>query len=210
LESLANPVVAGTGELRVLTGITRSDRWPELRAASFGAVLEACRLLGDVVVVDTGFSLEVDEELTFDTAAPRRNAATLRSLELADRVIAVGAADAVGMPRLVRALGDLEGRVPQAVPEVVFNKVRRASLGRFPERSLREAWERFGPATPLAALVPFDPETADAALFSGEMLLESAPRTDLRAAIREIVCPSQQRMRRTAVPSDRARSILPR
>lgn len=210
LERLAPAVVAGTGELRVLTGITRSDRWGELRAAAFGAVLDGCRALSDVVVVDTGFSVEADEELAFDAVAPRRNATTLLALEQADRVVAVGAADAVGMPRLVRALDDLERSLPRVTPEVVFNKVRRASLGRFPERSLREAWERFGPSQPIAALVPFEPETADAALFSGQMLLESAPGSRLRSAIREIVWPSRQRNRRSAVSSDRAGAILPR
>jgi len=35
-------------------------------------------------VVDCGFSLEQDEELSFDTAAPRRNGATLATLLAAD------------------------------------------------------------------------------------------------------------------------------
>ncbi|WP_138413993.1 AAA family ATPase [Sinomonas gamaensis] len=199
LERLAPAVVAGTGELRVLTGITRSDRWAELRAAAFGVVLDGCRALSDVVVVDAGFSVEADEEMAFDTVAPRRNATTLLALEVADRVVAVGAADAIGMPRLVRALNDLERSLPRVTPDVVFNKVRRASLGRFPERSLREAWDRFGPSRPIAALVPFEPETADAALFGGQMLLESAPDSSLRSAIREFACPSRQRNRRSAV-----------
>jgi hypothetical protein len=103
------------------------------------------------------------------------------------------------MPRLVRALNDLERSLPRVTPDVVFNKVRRASLGRFPERSLREAWDRFGPSRPIAALVPFEPETADAALFGGQMLLESAPDSSLRSAIRGFACPSRQRNRRSAV-----------
>ena len=78
------------GTFRVLTGITRADRWTELRAAALSLVLERAREIADVTVVDTGFCLEADEELSFDTMAPRRNAATLRSLELADTVFAVG------------------------------------------------------------------------------------------------------------------------
>lgn len=210
VERLAPSVVAGTGTLRVLTGLTRPDRWPELRAASFGAVLATCAALADYVVVDAGFCLEADEELSFDTMAPRRNGAALRALELADRIIAVGAADAVGMPRLVRALDDLERVLPQANPEVVFNRVREGSLGRFPERSLREAWDRFGPARAIAALIPFDPATADAALFAGQILLESAPRSTLRASIARIACSPTQRNRKSAVSSDRARFIRPR
>uniref|UniRef100_UPI0039EEB4BE AAA family ATPase n=1 Tax=Sinomonas sp. G460-2 TaxID=3393464 RepID=UPI0039EEB4BE len=204
LGRVAATVVTTAGALLVLTGLTRADRWPELRAASFAAVLAQCREIADTVVVDVGFSLEADEEFSFDTMAPRRNAATLRALENADRVIAVGAADAVGMPRLVRGLNELERAVPAAMPDVVFNKIRRGTLGRFPERALREAWERFGPNRPIAALVPYDADTADAALLGGDLLLESAPHSALRRAIAGIVCSPVQQNRRSAVASARA------
>jgi Flp pilus assembly CpaE family ATPase len=188
----------------VLTGITRADRWNELRAASLSAVLEASRGGADDVVVDAGFCLEADEELSFDTMAPRRNAATLRVLEMADRIVAVGAADAVGLPRLVRSMDELANAVPAAAPEIVFNKVRRGALGRFPDRSLRDAWERFGPARPIAGLIPFDAETVDAALFAGQTLLEAAPQSTVRAAIADLVCSPEQRKRRSVVSNARA------
>ncbi|MFP3599753.1 hypothetical protein, partial [Chryseobacterium sp. SIMBA_029] len=91
----------------------------------------------EIVVVDTGFCLESDEELSFDTMAPRRNAATLRSLELADVVFAVGAADSIGIPRLVRGLAELRTAVPQASPRVVLNKTSAHSVGRAPKEQLR-------------------------------------------------------------------------
>ena len=65
------------------------DRWPELRPAALTMVWRvACRLV-DVTVVDIGFCLEDDEELAYDTAAPRRNGAALLTLESADVVVAV-------------------------------------------------------------------------------------------------------------------------
>jgi MinD-like ATPase involved in chromosome partitioning or flagellar assembly len=210
LERVATPVVTGGGALRVLTGLTRADRWPELRGAAFGAVLDRCRELAEVVVVDVSFCLEADEELSFDTMAPRRNAATLRALELADRVFAVGAADPVGMPRLVRALADLEQAVPSASPTVVFNKVRASAVGRFPERALREAWVRFGPGMPIEAVIPFDGGTADAALLGGSVLLESAPQSELRAAIAGLVCAPIQQKRRFARRSAKILTEAPR
>ncbi|GAB3283217.1 P-loop NTPase [Sinomonas notoginsengisoli] len=188
LDRLATPVVTGGSMLRVLTGLTRADRWPELRAAAFGAVLTRCRELAEVVVVDAGFCLEADEELSFDTMAPRRNGTTLRALELADRVVAVGAADAIGMPRLVRGLAELEQAVPGCSPAVVFNRVRASTLGRFPERALREAWDRFGPGLPIRSMLPHDPASADAALLNGQVLLECAPDSGLRHGIAELVC----------------------
>ncbi|MEA5453103.1 chromosome partitioning protein [Sinomonas sp. JGH33] len=210
LRRLATPVVTEAGILLVLTGITRADRWPELRAAALGTVLERSREIADVVVIDAGFCLEADEELSFDTMAPRRNAATLRSLELADRIVAVGAADAVGMPRLVRALAELEQAVPHASPDVVFNKVRKGALGRFPERALRDAWDRFGPRRPITALVPYDVEAADASLLGGSLLLECAPQSPLRTAVANVVCSPVQRNRKTAVASARALVTRPR
>ncbi|WP_369044877.1 AAA family ATPase [Sinomonas sp. P10A9] len=210
LERVATPVVIGGGILRVLTGLTRADRWPELRAAALGAVLERCRELAETVVVDIGFCLEADEELSFDTMAPRRNATTLRALELADRVFAVGAADSIGMPRLVRALAELDQAVPGSAPTVVFNKVRASALGRFPERALREAWERFGPGAPIAAMIPHDAGAADAALLNGQVLLECAPESALRHGIAELVCASVRQNRRFAGRRTKAVAPVPR
>ena len=196
---IATTVPTKAGSLRVLTGITRADRWTELRAAALTLVLERAREIADVTVVDTGFCLEADDELGFDSGAPRRNAATLRSLELADTVFAVGAADSIGVPRLVRGLAELRTAVPQAAPQVVLNKVRTSAVGRSPERQLRAAWERYGPSAPLSAFLPSDPAASDAALLSGALLLETAPESELRQAIAILVCAPAQRNKKSFV-----------
>jgi MinD-like ATPase involved in chromosome partitioning or flagellar assembly len=202
---IATTVPTKAGALRVLTGITRADRWTELRAAALTLVLERAREIADVTVVDTGFCLEADDERGFDSGAPRRNAATLRSLELADTVFAVGAADSIGVPRLVRGLAELQAAVPQAAPQVVLNKVRTSAVGRSPERQLRAAWERYGPSAPLSAFLPSDPAASDAALLSGALLLESAPESELRHAIAILVCAPAQRNKKSFVFSSTAR-----
>lgn len=208
LKRVATPVATKLGSFRVLTGITRADRWTELRASALALVLERAKHIAEVVVVDTGFCLEADEELSFDTMAPRRNAATLRSLELADTVYAVGAADPVGVPRLVRGLAELETAVPQAAPIVVMNKVRASSVGRAPERQLQDAWERFGPASELKAFLPEDSAAADAALLGGSLLLEAAPDSPLRRAIAQLVCaPAQQKSKTSVFSSTAARKL---
>ena len=205
---IAAPVVTRAGTFRVLTGITRADRWTELRAAALSLVLARARQVVDVTVIDTGFCLESDEELSFDTMAPRRNAGTLTSLELADTVFAVGAADSIGVPRLVRGLAELEAAVPQASPRVVLNKVRQSAVGRSPERQLRDAWERYGPASPLQAFLPADPVSSDAALLSGSLLLETAPDCPLRTAIAALVCAPVQQIGRSSVFSTTAKRRL--
>jgi Mrp family chromosome partitioning ATPase len=205
---VATPVATKLGTFRVLTGITRADRWTELRAAALSLVLERARDIADVVVIDTGFCLEADEELSFDTMAPRRNAATLRSLELADTVYAVGSADPVGVPRLVRGLAELEAAVPHVSPVAVMNKVRAAAVGRSPERQLRDAWGRYGPSSPLQAFLPADADAADGALLTGSLLLETAPDSKLRRAIADLVCAPAQRTSRSFVfPSTASRRV---
>lgn len=208
LLKVATPVATRLGTFRVLTGIARADRWTELRAAALSLVLDRARDIADVVVVDTGFCLEADEELSFDTMAPRRNAATLRSLEVADTVYAVGSADPVGVPRLVRGLAELETAVPHASPIVVMNKVRAAAVGRVPERQLREAWDRYGPSIGLKGFLPADNAAADAALLKGSLLLETAPESRLRQAIADLVCAPVQQNRRSSVFSSTARRRL--
>ncbi|MEP6628842.1 MAG: hypothetical protein ABJA89_00160, partial [Lapillicoccus sp.] len=60
--------VASPG-LRVVTGIPKAERWTEIRAPALERVLTLARRLGQVVVVDCGFNLEDDEELSYDTMA---------------------------------------------------------------------------------------------------------------------------------------------
>lgn len=199
LKRVCAEVNVGGNSLYVLTGVTRADRWAEVRPSALSALLTVARSVFDTVVIDCAFGIEADEELSFDTLAPRRNGATLRCLELADEVYAVGSADSVGVPRLVRALAELDEAVPTAVPRVVFNKVRAASVGRSPDRQLREAWDRFGPSTPISAFLPADFDAADAALLNGEALCETAPGSPLRSAIAGLVdAPVEQRRRRPA------------
>ncbi|NJC22927.1 MinD-like ATPase involved in chromosome partitioning or flagellar assembly [Arthrobacter pigmenti] len=196
LMRVCSEVLIEGNALNVLTGITRPDRWAEVRPSALSRIIAVARSSADAVVVDCGFGLEADEELSFDTLAPRRNGATLRCLELADEVYAVGAADSIGVPRLVRGLNELAEAVPTAVPRVIFNKVRAASVGRSPERQLREAWERFGPASAISAFLPADFDAADAALLAGSTLCEAAPASPLRQSIASLVdAPVEQRRR---------------
>jgi hypothetical protein len=109
--------------MSVLTGLPRHDRWHEVRDAVVPVVADAL-LAGADVVVDTGFCLEHDEELSFDTLAPRRNGATTAFLGAADRAVAVAAADPVGVRRLLQALPDAMAAAPEAAWCVALNRVR--------------------------------------------------------------------------------------
>lgn len=167
--------------LRVLTGLPRADRWPELRAAAVEDVLRLARCVADHVVVDAGFCVEDDEELSYDTTAPRRNAATLAALEAADRLLVVGAADPVSLQRLVRAVQEV-AVLPSPRPLVVVNKVRPSVAGPRPERSIREVLGRFAGLEEVRML-PWAPEDCDAAVLAGRALTEARPRSPLVAAV---------------------------
>jgi MinD-like ATPase involved in chromosome partitioning or flagellar assembly len=177
LARLAPQVLPG---VRVLTGLARAARWPELRPGSLATVLDLARDLAAWTVVDTAACLETDEELSYDTAAPRRNGATLTAIEAADVLLAVGSGDPVGLQRLVRGLQDL-AEVTDRRPVVVVTRVRASAVGASPERRIREALERYaGVGDPV--LVPDDGPALDAAVLAGRTLGELAPGSRARAA----------------------------
>jgi len=180
LAALARDVGGG---LRVLPGIVRPDRWPELRPSSLEVVLSLARRLAAVTVVDCGFCLEADEEVSFDTLAPRRNGATLEVLAAADTILAVGSADPVGLQRLVRGLSALREAVPDApVAEVVLNRVRRSAAPGDPVRAATAAVLRHT-GLGVAATIPLDVAGLDAAVAAGRPLHETSPASPARLAI---------------------------
>ncbi len=167
--------------LRVLTGIPTPHRWTEVRGAVVEDLLALARSLVDHVVVDCGFGLEDDEELSYDTAAPRRNATTLTALEQADHLLVVGSGEPVGLQRLVRAVQDLADRTAP-VPIVVVNRVRAGVAGPQPERQIREVLARFaGLESP--RFVPWAPADCDAATLAGRTLIEQAPHAAVTEAL---------------------------
>ena len=171
---------------RVLTGISRAARWPELRPAALEAVLGLARGQAAVTVIDCGFNVERDEELSFDTAAPRRNGATLAALEAADVVLGVAAGDPVGLQRYVRALSDLSDAVPTVTPRTVVNRVRPAVVGGGDAAAeIRKALARFAGVSD-AHIVPLDVAAFDDAVAAGRSLTEVARNSPARVAIRDL------------------------
>lgn len=169
--------------LRVLTGLPRACRWPELRASGLETVWEVARRLAAFTVVDCGFALDADEELQDDVVGPRRNEATSSVLSAADSLVVVGSADPVGLRRLVEALEEVAAAVPcHRSPLVVVNRVRSSVAGPRPERSLRELLRRCA-GVEGAFLVPDDPGACDAALLAGRGLPEHAPGSPARIAL---------------------------
>lgn len=186
LERVAGRYSSGRGSFWVLTGIGRPSRWPELSAERVTKTIDACRDWVEYVVVDTGFSLESDEEISSDLFAPRRNAATLAALRATDRIVAVGLADPVGIARFLRAHADLVELFPETPISVIMNRVRAAAVGMNPFGQVSSALARFA-GIDAPVLVPHDGQGLDAAVLAGRTLRDVAPKSPARAAMQRFV-----------------------
>jgi len=186
LERIGQRYLSSHGSFWVLTGIGRPSRWPELSAERVVATVRQCRSWVDYTVLDTGFSLENDEEISSDLFAPRRNAATISALREADQVIAVGSADPVGLSRFLRAHVDLVEIVEADRITVAMNKIRASAIGLNPAGQVAQTLQRFGGISS-AALLPHDQPALDAAILGGKTLLDVAARSPTRAAIGQLV-----------------------
>ena len=198
--ALASAARTVDGRLRVLTGITSPARWAELRPAALSRLWEVCRATPGVTVVDAGFGLECDEELLHDTRSPRRHAATLTAVTAADLIVAVGAADPVGIDRLITGLDDLRRITPETPVQVVVTRVRRSVLGANPERQVREALRRHAGVEDVVC-VPDDRGAYDACLRDGRTLAEAAPRSPARGVLRTFA--------RQSMPHPREQQAVP-
>ncbi|TAL40763.1 MAG: regulator [Salinibacterium sp.] len=185
LERIGQRYESPAGGFWVLTGIGRPSRWPELSAERVTATIAHCRSWVDYTVLDTGSSLENDEEISSDLFAPRRNAATVTAVHEADHVVAIGSADPVGLSRFLRSHVDLLETVSTHNVTVVMNKIRPTAIGMNPNGQVTQTLSRFG-GIESPVLVPHDLVALDGAVLSGRTLADSAPRSPARAAIREL------------------------
>ncbi len=186
LERISDRYSSPHGSFWVLTGIGRAHRWPELSGERVSATLAACRAWVDYTVVDTGFSLEQDEEISSDVLAPQRNAATITALRNADKIIAVGAGDPVGLSRFLRAHVDLLDLVDAERVIAIVNRIRGSVIGANPTAQVEQILLRFGGIV-ASALVPHDQAALDAAILSGKTLVDVAGKSGPRLAVRALV-----------------------
>jgi Flp pilus assembly CpaE family ATPase len=150
-------------------------------------VLAACRTWADATVVDIAAPLERDEEIVSDVIdGPRRNQAALAVLAAADAVVAVCAADPVGVSRFVAAYDQLHESVGAAPIVVVANRVRSGVIGVDARGQVRSTLERYLGIRDLAFL-PDDRRAADRALLLARPVAATSPRSALVQAVRRAV-----------------------
>lgn len=186
--TLARLCVPVTEHVRVLPGLPRAARWREVSGVSIDNVWEHARLLADWVIVDGPVWVpDDDRQGGFDSVlGPRRNGVLSSLLAAADHSVIVGAAEPIGIQRLVQTLldtderGEIGGR-----RHVVVSRVRSDAAGPRPADSVREALHRFA-GVEGAHLIPDDRQGCDRAQLVGASLVETAPDSAARQAIRDM------------------------
>ena len=154
-------------QLSIVTGLPRPDRWAEVRPGAVETLLGAARDRGQVVA-DVASSLEDDPHADL-TGRPGRDAMTREALACADAVVAVGAADPVGLARLARGLAELREVVPDAAVHLVVNRMR-PTLG-WSEPEVTAMLGGFA-RTVSVHFLPDDVAAVDQALVTGRTLVE--------------------------------------
>jgi MinD-like ATPase involved in chromosome partitioning or flagellar assembly len=167
------------GGFSVLAGVPRPDCWPQVREASLLTVLQAARAAHGLTVVDVGFCLEEDEELSYSGTPLRRNLVARAVLQEADSVLAVCRGDPVGLCRFAQARPALEELVRGEVM-VVVNRSLPSIAGRR-KMEISMALERLGGMPPLA-FIPEDPAAVEC-LWEGSLVMRARPRSPVARAL---------------------------
>lgn len=186
LTRISTPIAHHDGHVRVLTGLNRPGRWPELNEERVFAALEVCRAWADYVVVDVAAPLERDEEIVSDLDGLRRNAATFGALRAADHVVAVASIEPVSIARFVRGYVDLRALVGATPVAVVVNRLRSGALGVDARGQVRAALTQFA-GVEAVSFLPFDSRATDAAMLAANPIAISHPNAPLIAAVRRLV-----------------------
>lgn len=171
--------------LQLLPGLGRAHRWREVSSPSLDVLWEVARQVGDWVVIDAPTVVPDDDGAYQGLLGVHRNTVVHSALAGADHVLLVGAAEPIGIERLVQAVLDLDETVTRTRRTIVVNRVRTGAAGPRPQASVREALARFA-GVPDVALVPDDRPTADKALLTGVTWAQIAPRSPARQAVLDL------------------------
>lgn len=191
------PQAAIGNGFHAVTGLTRPDRWPEVRASVLSAVLDRLAKMFDLVVVDVSDRVDPDDD--FADPFYDRHCATRAALDAADTVLILAAGDPIGLQRLVKLLGTERAEAMGSKMRIGITKVRSGAVGHPAERRIREVLARFVRRDP-DFIFSDDRSTADAAMLSGHTLYEENPSSvlsqEIAAAVAELL-PARKRSRKS-------------
>ncbi|WP_413335620.1 DNA-binding response regulator [Brevibacterium sp. GP-SGM9] len=178
------PHAAIREDFHAITGLTRPERWPEIRGSVLAAVLARLVKMFDLVVVDVSDRVDPDDDLAdpfYD-----RHCATRAALDAADVVVVLAAGNPIGLQRLVKLLGTERAEAMREKMRIGITKVRSGAVGHPAEARIREVLHRFVKVE-ADFLFSDDRATADAAMLAGHTLHEENPKSVLSQEIAEAV-----------------------
>lgn len=176
LSRLSEELSFGTQTLQFLAGVISPLRWAEFEAIE--ELLRVARDAFDFVVLDLSSPLEPG--IYGPESATPRNQSTVGAIAHSDVALGVFSADPVGVNRF---LWDI--RQASFDYWAIANRVRQSSLGRNPERQLKDAIYSLAKRE-LSYVLPDDPASIDLALLKGQPLITVAKNSKLREAIRRL------------------------
>lgn len=197
LDVSAIPHAAIRENFHAVTGLTRPDRWPEVRSSALTAVLARLAKMFDLVVVDVSDRVDPDDD--FADPFYDRHCATRAALDAADTVLVLATGDPIGLQRLVKLLGTDRVESMGSKMRIGITKVRAGAVGHPAEVRIREVLARFVRRDP-DFIFSDDRATVDAAMLAGRTLHEANPKSvlsqEIAAAVTELL-PARKRSRKS-------------
>lgn len=199
--SLARLCIQVSDNLVLLPGLSSSGRWREVSGVGLDDVWQQARLLAEWVVVDTPILVPDDDSAGFDAMGPQRNAVMASALANAEHTVVVGAAEPLGIQRLVQTIVDSDERQDiVGRRHIVVNRLRSSAAGPRAIDSVGQALHRFA-GVGRAHVIADDRPACDRAALAGAYLADLAPHSPARESIRELArdiigVPARRRVRR--------------
>ena len=189
--------VAGVG-CDVLTGVTSGRLHPEVTPDTVAEVINACRGVWEVVVVDPGSDIA-------SAGQPPQLGEVVASglLALADEALAICQATPVGVARFSRVFSDAKALRRARPFTVVLNGVEATRRSLSDEATCREALRRFADVTSLV-VIPRDSAGVRQAEMGGVSLVDADPKSPAVRALGRVVEPWRDHVvaRRRRTPAE--------
>ena len=161
LQRLSTRLAVGGGELAVMTGLSSESRWAEVSSEKLDDLLMVAGEHFDYVILDV--ASPTAEGLQASNSSVDRNAVVRWAIGYSDYVVAICAADPVGVSRFLEAMVRLAELKPTGQVLTLVNRLRSSVLGPSAKQQIIDSLERLGQIT-VSGFVPDDPVAADSAI----------------------------------------------
>ena len=161
LNRLSVALKCGSGGLTVMTGLSNSNRWPEVGSERLDEMITKASDYFDFIILDLASPIETG--ISGAHAVGERNAVTRWAISYSDTVVSICGSDPVSISRYLSQLPEISELSPQGQMLTLINRLRNSVLGMSAKQQIKETLDRLGQVE-IAGFIPDDPAAADAAL----------------------------------------------